>query len=101
MAASSISIDMNDKKQVYRRHGVKEYLVWQVFDQKIDCFYLESGRYMNLQTNDLGIIKSSIFPGLWLAVNELLSGNMQQVLQVLQTGLESEEHQQFIQPLTD
>ena len=101
IAASSVSIDMNDKKQIYRRHGVQEYLVWQVFDRRIDWFYLESGTYLNLQPDELEIIKSRVFPGLGLAVNELLAGEMQQVLQVLQTGLSSEGHQQFIQQLTD
>ena len=100
IAASTASIDLGDKKRVYRRNGVPEYLVWQVFDQRIDWFSLESGEYINLQPNQAGIIGSRIFPGLWLAVNELLSGNMQQVLQVLQTGLGSDEHQQFIQQLS-
>jgi hypothetical protein len=36
-----------------------------------------------------------VFPGLWLAVDALLTGNMQQVLGVLQRGIESEEHREF------
>lgn len=32
LAASSASYDLYDKLQVYRRNGVQEYLVWQVYD---------------------------------------------------------------------
>ncbi|MBN3872044.1 MAG: hypothetical protein HWQ23_17685 [Nostoc sp. JL33] len=44
-----------------------------------------------------GIIKSQVFPGLWLSRLDLLAGNMQQVLAVLQLGLNSPEHQIFVQ----
>jgi hypothetical protein len=36
-------------------------------------------------------------PGLWLAVPALLSGDMTQVLAVLQAGLNSPEHAEFLQ----
>ncbi|HBY81073.1 MAG TPA: Uma2 family endonuclease, partial [Cyanobacteria bacterium UBA11148] len=40
-----------------------------------------------------------VFPGLWLAVNDLLSGNMGRVLAVLQEGLAASEHEAFVQEL--
>jgi Uma2 family endonuclease len=96
IAASSVSIDLGDKKRVYRRNGVQEYLVWQSYENQFNWFVLENGEYIQLQPDDAGIIRSRVFPGLWLAVNELLAGNMKQVLQVLQRGLDSEEHQAFL-----
>jgi Uma2 family endonuclease len=36
IAASSAAIDLGDKKRAYRRNGIQEYIVWQVFDQKVD-----------------------------------------------------------------
>lgn len=36
-------------------------------------------------------------PGLWLAVPALLAGDMIQVLAVLQAGLNSPEHREFLQ----
>jgi Uma2 family endonuclease len=98
IAASTVAIDMHGKKQAYRRNGVKEYIVWQVLDQKLSWFYLEQGEYLELVPDD-GILQSLVFPGLWLAVNELLAGNMQQVLKVLQAGLESAEHKAFVDKL--
>lgn len=99
IAASSVAIDLHAKKQAYRRNGVKEYIVWQVLDQKLTWFYLEQGEYVELATDSNGILRSQIFPGLWLGVAELLAGNMQSVLSVLQTGLQSPEHAAFVQRL--
>lgn len=99
IAASSATLDLRDKKRVYRRNGVQEYLVWQVFEQKLDWFSLQAEEYVPLIADETGIIRSTIFPGLWLAVSELLLGNMQQVLVVFQDGLNSDEHQRFVQQL--
>jgi Uma2 family endonuclease len=99
IAASSVAIDLHAKKQAYRRNGVKEYIVWQVLDQKLTWFYLEQGEYVELAADSNGILRSQIFPGLWLGVAELLAGNMQSVLTVLQTGLQSPEHTAFVQRL--
>ena len=99
IAASSVAIDLHAKKQAYRRNGVQEYIVWQVLDQKISWFYLEEGEYLDLTADDNGILHSRVFPGLWLAVTELLAGNMQRVLAVLQQGMQSSEHSEFVQNL--
>jgi len=40
-----------------------------------------------------------VFPGLWLAVDDLLAGNMGRVLAVLQEGLAAPEHRAFMQQL--
>jgi Uma2 family endonuclease len=98
VAASSAAIDLHAKKQAYRRNNVKEYIVWQVLDQKLSWFYLNKGEYIELATDD-GILRSPTFPGLWLAASELLAGNIQQVLAVLQTGLQSVEHATFVEAL--
>lgn len=99
IAASSVALDLHAKKQAYRRNGVKEYIVWQVLDQKMSWFYLDKGEYLDLPVDTDGIIRSRIFPGLWLAVAPLLTGNMQRVLAVLQQGIQSPEHAAFVQKL--
>lgn len=95
VAASSASIDLHDKKTVYRRNGVREYIVWQILENKLDWFSLQNGEYVSLETDISGVIKSQVFPGLWLSVTDLLMGNMTQVLSVLQSGLNSPEHGAF------
>lgn len=101
VAASSVTYDLYDKKRAYRRNGIREYLVWRVYDREFDWFCLEAGEYIKLEADEQGVIRSSVFPGLWLAVSSLLSGEMEQVLAVLQQGLNSAEYQEFIQHLTD
>ena len=101
IAASSAAIDLGDKKRAYRRNGVQEYIVWQVFDQKIDWFSWQNGDYVSLLPDEDGVIRSSIFPGLWLQVAAMLDGNMVQVIAVLQAGLNSVEHQAFVQRLAE
>lgn len=99
VAASSASYDLRDKLRVYRRNQVQEYLVWQVYEQKIDWFRLREGEYIALPANEAGLIKSEIFPGLWLAVSALVAGNLVEVQSVLQMGLATPEHQGFVEQL--
>jgi Uma2 family endonuclease len=100
IAASSVAIDLHGKKQAYRRNGVKEYIVWQVLEQRLSWFYLEQGEYLELVPDDDAIVRSRVFPGLWLAIAKLLAGDIQSVLAVLQTGLKSPEHTAFVKKLT-
>lgn len=99
IAASSASYDLHDKLRVYRRNGVLEYIVWRTYSQKIDWFQLIQGEYVSLPPDSDGILKSQIFPGLWLASPSLLSGNLAQVLHVLQQGIASLEHETFVKHL--
>lgn len=75
VAASSASYDLHDKKNAYRRAGVREYLVWRVDDQAIDWFLLEDDDYRLVAPDEDGIIESATFPGLRLASAELLAGD--------------------------
>ena len=61
IAASSVSIDVGKKLRSYRRNGIQEYLVWQVFDQKLDWFYLDQGQYKSLPIDSDGIIRVGSF----------------------------------------
>ncbi|MFY7806991.1 MAG: Uma2 family endonuclease [Limnoraphis robusta] len=99
IAASSAAIDLGDKKRAYRRSGIQEYIIWQVFEQKIDWLSLQNGDYIEFIPNEKGVIDSQVFPGLWLDINAMLQGDMQQVLAVLQSGINSDEHQEFVQQL--
>jgi Uma2 family endonuclease len=100
VAASSASYDLDEKLHVYRRNGVREYIVWQVYDSRINWFVLENEKYALLQPGEDGVGRSRIFPGLWLDVDAMLKGDMAKVLSVLQKGLESSEHGEFIKRLS-
>ena len=99
IAASSASIDLHEKLNVYRRNQVQEYLVWRVYDGQFDWFRLRTGEYIQQQPDANGVICSQVFPGLWLDKAALLQGNLAKVLEVLQQGLASAEHLVFVQQL--
>ncbi|MCY2993685.1 MAG: Uma2 family endonuclease [Planctomycetota bacterium] len=92
VASSSASYDLGGKLQVYRRNGVREYLVWRVLDRAVDWFVLREGVYERLAVDPVGLYRSTVFPGLWLDAAALLSGELSRVLKVLQAGLQSPDH---------
>ena len=100
VSASSASHDLKAKKDSYLRNGVREYIVWSVYDREINWFSLENDQYVLLGSDDNGIIRSRVFPGLWLDVRALLKDDMATVLTVLQQGLASPEHAAFVQKLS-
>ena len=100
IATSSAAYDLYDKKKAYKRNGIQEYIVWQSLENKLDWFGLHDSEYILLQPDVEGIIKSQVMPGLWLSVTALLAGDMVKVLEVLQTGLNSPEHTEFLQRLS-
>jgi Uma2 family endonuclease len=99
VAASSASIDRHTKLRVYRRNGVREYLLWQVLDRRVEWFALQDDDYVSLQPDDRGVIHSRVFPGLRLAVDALLNGDLAAVLAEQQAGLATAEHQAFVDSL--
>jgi Uma2 family endonuclease len=80
IAGSTVSYDLHDKMNVYRRNGVQEYIVWRVYDRAIDWFELKDGRYERLEADAGGVIESHVFPGLRLAVEKMLAGDLAAVL---------------------
>jgi Uma2 family endonuclease len=99
VAASSASYDLHDKLEAYRRNGIKEYVVWQVLEQGLDWFVLRAGEYEKLQPDASGLLRSGVFPGLWLDPAAMLDGEMATVLRRLQEGLGSPEHAEFVRRL--
>ncbi len=97
--ASSVSFDLHTKMVVYRRNGVREYLVWRVTDRQIDWFVARAGVFEPLQPDDAGIVRSETFPGLWLDAAALVRGDMARVLAVLDQGIQSPEHAAFVEKL--
>jgi Uma2 family endonuclease len=83
VAASSAAYDLHEKKEAYRRNGVREYVVWRVLDETIDWFELRDGTYVLRGPAEDGIIESVQFVGLRLHVPSLLAGDAASVLAAL------------------
>lgn len=97
VSASSTSYDLHEKLQAYERNGVREYVVWRVLDREIDWFVLQEGRYVPLSIDAEGLLRSEVFPGLWLDPAALIAGDLARVFQVVQQGTASPEHAAFVQ----
>jgi Uma2 family endonuclease len=95
IAASSAAYDLREKKMAYQRNGVQEYLVWQVYEQRLDWFYLHEDEYEPLLPDADGITRSRVFPGLHLDIAALLAGDLAAVLATLQAGIATDEHAAF------
>ncbi len=87
VTSSSVSYDLGDKLRADRRNQVQEYLVWQVYEQKIDWFRWRGGKYVTLPMDENGIIRSEVFPGLCLSVLALIASNLVGVHSELQKCL--------------
>lgn len=100
VTASSASYDLKAKKEAYEKNGVSEYVAWRVLDGKLDWFILQKGRYEKMAPDPDGLYRSKVFPGLWLDPAALLRGDMKGVLEALDRGLKSPEHNAFVARLS-
>ncbi|MBA4191737.1 MAG: Uma2 family endonuclease [Planctomycetaceae bacterium] len=91
--------DLGAKREVYRRHKVPEYIVWRVADRELDWFILRGDYYFVIDPGADGILRSEVFPGLWLDAAALIRGDSARVLTVAQLGHGSPEHAAFIAEL--
>ncbi|MBI3267812.1 MAG: Uma2 family endonuclease [Planctomycetes bacterium] len=95
IALSSASYDLHQKKEVYRRHGVVEYVVVLLDDPEVRWFHNREGVFEDFPSGRDGIFRSEVFPGLWLEPRALLAGDGKRVVAVLDRGLRSKAHALF------
>jgi Uma2 family endonuclease len=99
VAASTASIDLGDKKRAYQRIGVQEYLVLQVYEQKASWFRLQDGEYQAIPADAQGVLRSVLFPGLWLDPAKFWAADLSGLIATVQQGLTSSEHGAFVEQL--
>jgi Uma2 family endonuclease len=99
ISSSTVKVDLGAKFRVYQRTQVREYVVWRVVEKAVDWFILRQGKYDRLQPGPDGILKSEVFPGLWLDTEALVRGDLASVLAVVQQGVATPEHAQFVAEL--
>jgi len=96
IAGSSRAYDLHQKKGAYRRNGVREYLAWITGEQRLVWWELRDGEYQEIVPQAEGVLRSVVFPGLWLNTQALLKGDKKTVLATLRQGLASPEHLAFL-----
>jgi Uma2 family endonuclease len=96
VAASRDSLDATVKRRLYLRNGVCEFVLWRVADGELDWFVRRGNRFVRLRPGRDGVLRSLVFPGLWLDMAALLRGDLAGWQRVLQQGLASPEHAAFV-----
>ena len=99
IARSTVSYDLHDKLEAYRRNQVREYVIWRVEDVEVDWFVLRGDQYERVEISDDGYFRSVVLPGLWLDPAALMGEDYAAILRVAQAGLASPEHAEFVAQL--
>lgn len=99
VALSSLAHDLHAKRDVYRRKGVREYLVWTLPDARLHWFDFAAGDEARIEPDARGLLRSRAFPGLWLDAAALLAGELKKVLAAVRRGLATASHRAFVQQL--
>jgi Uma2 family endonuclease len=95
VAASAVSYDLHQKFEVYRRTGVREYVVQRTEDAAIDWFLLREGRYVRQEPGADGLLRSAVFPGLWLDVAAMQHGDLRALRAAVERGIVESGHAAF------
>lgn len=99
VSRTTLDDDLGPRREVYRKHKVPEYIVWRVEERAISWYILRGEYYFPLDPSPDGIVRSEVFPGLWLDPVALVRGDSARVLTVAQLGHGSPEHAAFIAEL--
>jgi Uma2 family endonuclease len=96
---SSAAYDLHQKLDLYREAKVQECLAILLYEKEIRWHSLKKGKYQVIRPGSDGLWRSRVFPGLWLDGKALLKNDMRTVLDRLQEGIDSSEHQAFVEQL--
>ena len=96
---TSTSYDLHQKKDLYAAAGVKEYLAVLLEKGEVRWHRLVGDTYQLTPCPPGGVIRSVVFPGLWLNVAALLANDLRALLETLEKGLASPEHAEFVERL--
>ena len=99
VSASSRARDLGPKSRLYLRAGVREYVTALVDEERVDWLELHEGAWRELEADSQGILRSRVFPGLWLDEPAMWRRDVARVLDVLQQGMATAEHSRLVQSL--
>jgi Uma2 family endonuclease len=99
IAVTSRSRDFGAKKRLYERAGVREYLIVVPRIEELAAFSLTPLGFRPHETDGDGVFRSQVFPGLWLDNRAVWVLDRQRRNAVLQQGLATPEHAEFVAQL--
>ncbi len=96
---TTAGIDLNAKLRDYERYGVREYLVVIVREREVRWFIRRKDRFTPTKPDAAGLLKSKVFPGLWLTPEAVFDRSATRLLATLRQGLASPDHAKFVAKL--
>ena len=95
VSISSRRYDLSTKLGLYRSAGVREYLVVMPELNRVVWYRLSGGINIEIAPDSLDVLRSAIFPGLWLNPAALFAGDRKAHYATLDEGLKTAEHITF------
>ena len=99
VANSSVSIDLGAKRADYEKGKVREYVVFLVREQRVVWFVRRPDGFAELAPGPGGLLRSEVFPGLWLDPAGFFAPTTRRLMAALRRGLASPEHLAFAESL--
>jgi Uma2 family endonuclease len=97
IAHSTRSIALGRKRLDYEKAGVVEYAVLSVKLRELVWFHFPSQR--KLKPGHRGVVRSRVFPGLWIDLPALLACDSERLTAALNEGLAGRGHAAFVKRL--
>jgi hypothetical protein len=99
ISGSTLSRDLGVKLDLYRRSGVCEYLTILLRPRQVIWRELVRGRYREIAPDGDGILRSRVFPGLWLDPEALWGAKRKSIRTAIEQGAKSPQHAAFARRL--
>ena len=96
---TSTEVDFGPKVALYQRAGVCEYVTIELFKKRIVWRVLQNDVYLAQSAPADGVLRSHVFPGLWLDVAGFWENNGAKMSAALNAGLSTADHQRFVEAL--
>jgi len=94
-------VDLGPKLADYEQAGVLEYLVRALDPVEVFLFRQEQGTLIERPLDEDGLYRLTSFPGLWLDPQALLAGDTRRLRAVVDLGLSTPEHAEFVARLAE
>jgi Uma2 family endonuclease len=98
VSGSSLSRDLGIKLELYRSIGVREYVTVILDTEQVVWRQLVRGRYREIKPEADGLLRSRVFPGLWLDAAALWNPK-RSVRTAVEKGVRSPDHAAFVRRL--
>ena len=92
--------DAGAKLRLYERSGVREYLIVRPAKKQVVWSELAGNKYREIPADSDGLMRSRVFPGLWLDPAALWKGDLPALSAAVQLGAATVEHSEFVRRLT-